>query len=121
MDVWVNASTGFKDLSFRPYSEYMFEGKSSPAYSPNGSGINYGLYQTAMPSCNSWKAGFQQFQSDQMIGNNINTPVPAMIVDKTGTMHRVPYYITDPYTAQNYGVRYETLLRNANQVGNQNL
>ena len=121
MEVWINPKTGFKDLSFRPYSEYMFEGKSSPPYSPNGSGYNFGLYQTAQPACGSWLNNLHQFQNDQMKGNNINTPVPAMIVDKTGTLHRVPYYITDPYTAQNYGVRYDTLLRNAKQVGNQNL
>lgn len=113
MDIWVSASTGLKDNSFSPYVDYSTEGKGLNPYSPNSSGYNYGLYDTAQPSCGTFLNNLHQFQRAQEQGNNINYPIPAAIIDKTGQMHRVPYYSTCNSATTQSTNAYQSLVQNS--------
>lgn len=97
MDVWVDPRTGLRNRDFRPYISLEEQANSVYLYSPNSRGFNYGLYETAQPSCGSWLDIYYQYPSK----------VPTEVVDRTGRLHLIkPSW-------WRHGLRYEDLLKNA--------
>lgn len=61
MQVWVRPD-GRRDRRFRPYIEQEELDRNFTLYDPEGRGVNYGLYETAQPSCGIWQDHFLQSQ-----------------------------------------------------------
>lgn len=80
MNVWVDPKTGERDRSFRPYIEKEELGNELTPYDPNNR-YNYGLYQTAQPSCGYWVDALGQF--------NERSRGPYEVVDRTGRLHMI--------------------------------
>lgn len=96
MNVWLNPD-GTRDREFRPYISQEETARSVYLYSPNGPGFNYGLYETAQPTCGGWLDIYDQYPSK----------IPFEVVDKTGRLHMV-----QP-TNWRHGYKYQPLLKNA--------
>ena len=93
MEVWLDSS-GRRDREFRPYISQEETSRSVYLYDPNGRGFNYGLYESAQPTCGSWIDIYDQFPSK----------IPSQIADKTGRLHAVrPNY-------WRHGYKYDPLL-----------
>lgn len=73
MEVILNPD-GTRDRSYRPYIEEEELGNSVYLYSPNGPGYNYGLYDSAQPSCGTWYNEYQTWPSR----------TPARYIDSNG-------------------------------------
>jgi len=93
MDVILNPD-GTRNRNFRPYIEEEEQANSVYLYDPNNRGFNYGLYNTAQPSCESWLGLYNQYPSK----------IPGSVIDNTGRLHMV-----QPPNKKGY--HYEPLLR----------
>lgn len=100
MNVWVNVPFGERNREYRPYIFEEGQSNSVYLYDPNGRGFQYGLYQTAQPTCGSWLDIWDQYPSR----------VPSEVADRSGRIHMVrPEW-------WRHGYKYGSLEKNTRQM-----